>query len=153
MIPNEKDKVQECLEFDCPDMFSVIGIVAGPESEVESKLYHVRKMGGFWGQGQCYCGQNGVDYAKGDDILFIEIRFLDAVFFNRTGEAPVQFGVVLGVWGVYWFREAIEEVGCHNRPPCINKQLFSKSVQALIVLVSMAYYMYVHTEDLEYREG
>ena len=39
---------------------------------------------------------------------------IDAAGFNLSGEAYVQYGVVLGVWGFSGIGEATQEVGHHN---------------------------------------
>ena len=62
------------------------------------------------------CGHNGVDNAKGGGLFSFEQRIFDAVGFKLTGEVSVQSGVGLGVWKIYGANEAIQEVGCRNRP-------------------------------------
>ena len=73
----------------------------------------------------CHRGHNGVDYAKGVSLLLIDTWLLGTICFKLTGEASVQSSVGLGVWVIYWVREAIQEVGCRNFPICLRNQPFS----------------------------
>ena len=82
-----------------------------------------------------------------------DLRVLNTVGFKLVGEASVQFGVGLGVWRLSRVREAIQEVGRHNRPPRLRNRLFTKSVQASLVVVDMSYPVHVYLNDLESREG
>ena len=75
--------------------------------------------------------------SEGGGIFLFDRRVLDAVGFKLTFETYVKSGVGLGVWRISWVGEAIQEVGCHNIPPCLRNQLFPKSVQASLGVVGM----------------
>ena len=72
---------------------------------------------------------------RGGRLLSLYRWVIDTVCLNRTVEAPVQFCVDLGVWGLSWFLEAIQEVVCRNLPPCLRNLLFPKLFQASLGLV------------------
>ena len=69
------------------------------------------------------------------------------------GEAPIQTGVRLGVWGVSWVRKTIQEVGLCNVPPYLRKQRFPKSFQAALRVLSVPDPVSIELEDFDMREG
>ena len=71
--------------------------------------------------------------------------------FKLIGETPVQSGVGLGVWRLFWVREATQEVGWRNYPPCLINRLFPKSAHALIGVVDMSDHVSVYLQDLNSR--
>ena len=73
-------------------------------------------MTDFWVSGSCFCGHDGVEDTKGGGHLSPNKWVLNAVGFKLTGEAPVQYGVGLGVWGISWAGEATQETSSYNYP-------------------------------------
>ena len=63
--------------------------------------------------GLCVFFNDGMNDSEGGGILSLDQWVLDAIGFKLTGEALVQSGVGLGVWGFYGIREDIQEVGFH----------------------------------------
>ena len=77
MISNKKHRFQERPELDCPAMARVLGVFAGTEAEVESKLDQVHNMAGFWVGESCHNGHYGVYDTNGDGFLWIDMWVLD----------------------------------------------------------------------------
>ena len=48
------------------------------------------------------CGHDGVYDSEGCSLLSLGRGVLGAVGFNLKSEAPVQSGVGLGIWVIYW---------------------------------------------------
>ena len=134
-------------------MASALCVLTQPEAEVEYQLDHVGYLTGFGVVGDCRCGHNGVDNAKGGGIFSFERRVLNAVGFNMTGEATAQSSVSLGVWRLSCFREAIQEVDRRNCPPFLRNRLFPKSVQVSLGVLGMSEPVSVYLKDLNSREG
>ena len=57
-----------------------------------------------------------------------EPRVFDALGFNLTGEASIQYGASLGVWEISEIWESIQEVGRSYRPPRLRNRLFPKPI-------------------------
>ena len=96
-------------------MSSALGVLAGPEAEVETQLDQVVNVAGLWVGGGGYHGHNGLDDAKGGGFFTLDEEIFGSISFEFPDKAPVQFGVILGVGGGSGVWEAIQEVGCCNR--------------------------------------
>ena len=94
-----------------------------------------------------------MDDAEWDGHVLFDQRFLQAVGFELTGEMSVQSGVGLGVGGLSWVREATQDVGCRNFPPCLRNQLFPKLVHSALVLLGMSDLVSIYLHDFNSREG
>ena len=128
-IPNEEDEVWEWPELDFLEMYGVIGILARPEAEVEAKLERLVNMKAFGVSSSCLCIYYRVENTNGFGFLLLDRWVLDAVGLKLPGEVHVQSGVGLGIEGISWVRETIQEVVFCNPPPCLINQLFPKLVQ------------------------
>ena len=62
-----------------------------------------------------------MDDAEWDGLFLFDWRVLKALGFKIPGETSVQSSVGLGVGRLSWVREAIQEVGHRNFPPCLRK--------------------------------
>ena len=123
--------------MDCSEVTGALGVLVRPEAEVVAQLDQIGDVTGFGvGDGGCR-GQYQLDDAKGDSLLSLERWVLNAVGFNLTCEASIQYGVGLGFWRLSRVREAIQEVGRRNIPPRLRNGLFTKLVQASPVVVGM----------------
>ena len=94
-----------------------------------------------------------MDDAKWDGLFSFDPRVLKAVCFKLPGETSVQSGVGLGVGGVSWVGEAIQEVGRRNFPQCLKNRLFSKSVHASLVVVGMSDPVSIYLQDFYSSKG
>ena len=54
------------------------------------------------------------------------------------GETYVQSGVGLGVERLFGVREAVQEVGRRNYPPCLRNRLFLKPVYLALGVLGMS---------------
>ena len=121
LIPNKCYGVQEGPELDCPVVYSTLGVLERPETEVQAKLDQSGNMTDFGvGGGGCH-GHNGLDDAKGEDLLLLDRGVLDTVGFTMIDKAPVQSRVRLGVCKISCVKNAIQDVGHYNHLPCLRK--------------------------------
>ena len=88
-----------------------------------------------------------------DGLLLIYRWVLYAIGFKMMGEAPDQSNLGFCFWYFYWIGEAIHEVGWCNRPPCLIKRIFTKSVQEFIGILRMPDSVSIKLEDTNSREG
>ena len=103
----------------------------------------------------CLCdnGHVGVDNAKGCRLIALSMWILDAVGFKLMNEAPLNYSLGLGVQGSSGIREAVQEVGFHYLPLRLRNQLFPKSFQAFLGIMSMSDSVSLHLEDINSSEG
>ena len=66
---------------------------------------------------------------------------------------PVHSGMRLGVLGVSWVGEAIQEMVRRNWPLCMRNRIFPNYVQALICFWCMFDSVYVQLKDIDSKEG
>ena len=125
------------MELDSSEMSDVLSVITGTEAEVESLVYQVRNMTDLLVRGCCGRGHDGVDDSKGDWFCLLVMLVLNIIGFKLAGEAAVQYSVGLGIWRFYGIGETIQEIDHCNCPPCLENQLFPKSVQVPLGVVSM----------------
>ena len=94
-----------------------------------------------------------MDDAKWDSLFLFDRRVLQAVGFKLPGKTSVQFGVGLCVRRISWVKEAIQDVGCLNCPPCLRNWHFPKSVPLALGVLGMSEPVSIYLQDFNSREG
>ena len=133
-------------------MAGVLGVFIRSEAELEAQGYQVGDLTGFGVRGEGCCGDDGVDDAEWDGHVLFDQRFLLAVGFELPGEMSVQSCVGLGIGRISWVREAIQEVGRRNCPPCLRNQLFPKSLHSALGVLGMLDPMFIYLQDFNSME-
>ena len=94
-MPNDEHEVQEGMELDCLAVASAIGLVTGPQADVEAQLEQVGDVVDL-GVGGGYCrDQNGVNNSRGGGFYLPDWVILDPVGLELRGETLVNTGVNL----------------------------------------------------------
>ena len=109
-------------------------------------------MTGFGIGGEGCCRDGAVDDAEWDGLFSFYRRVLQAIGFKLAGDTSVQSGVGLGVGRLSWVREAIQEVGCRNCPPCLRNRLFPKSVHLALGVLGMSNPVSIYLQYFNSRE-
>ena len=78
-------------------MSVVLGVISGPEADIEAQLDQVGDVMGIWFRGFYGRVHDDVDDSKRGGLLLFDKFYLNAVVFKLNGEAPVQSGVGLGI--------------------------------------------------------
>ena len=138
IVPHEEDEVHEGPKLDCSLVAGALGVFTRSEAEVEAQGDQVGNLTGFGIGGEGCCGDDGLGDAEWDGLFSFYRRVLQAVGFELPGETSVQSGVGLGVKKLSWVREAIQEVGRRNCPPCLRKRIFPKLVHSVLGVLGMS---------------
>ena len=93
-----------------------------------------------------------MDDANLDRLFLFDWRSLKAVSFKLSGETSPQSGVGMGVGRLSWVREAIQEVGHHNFPPCLRNRLFPKLVHSTLGVLGVSDPVSIYLQDFNLRE-
>ena len=99
MVPNKEHKFQEGPGLNFTVVARALDVFAGPEAEVESKLYQVGTVPGLWVGGGGSCVHDGLDGALGGAFSLLECGILNPISFELVGYSLVQADVSLGVGG------------------------------------------------------
>ena len=91
--------------------------------------------------------------AEGGGFFSSDWKILDLVGFKLPGESHVQSAVGLGVGRLPGVWETIQEVGRCNQPPCLRKQLLTKSVHSELGVLGVSDAVTVDLKDLDSKDG
>ena len=143
-MPHEEDKVNEGPELDCSQVVHALGVFTLLDAEVEAQGDQVSDLRGLGIGGEGFYGDDGVNDTKWVGLFLFDWRSLQDV-------CPFQCGP--GCRGAFFGRGAIQEVGCHNCPPCLRNQLFPKLVHSALGVLGMTDPVSIYLQGLNSREG
>ena len=96
----EEHKSQKRTELDGSVVAGALGVLTGPQAEVETQDNQVGDMLDFFIRGVSRCGHDRVDNTKRNGLFFYKRGVFVSICFDFLGKALVQYDASLGVEGL-----------------------------------------------------
>ena len=141
------------MQLDGYVMANALGLVSGPQAEVETQDDQVGDVSVFNIGGLSHCGHDGVVDTQRDGIFLFNRGIFDIIYFDLPGELLVQSDVSLGARGDSGVGESCQEVGHLNHPTCLIKKLLPKLVHLALVVLGVTELVPIDLDYLDARDG
>ena len=101
IVSSEEHEFQQGTELDGSAMAGALGVLTGPQAEVETQDNQVGNVSGFLIGGVSCCGHDGVDDTQRNGLFSFNRGDFDSICFELLGKPLVQYDKSLGVGG-FW---------------------------------------------------